>query len=1128
MVASNGKPKKPAQVLKERVATPAKTAGYEPAGNPSFWQRPRDLPLFSFLWIRMMLMEPTIRLGLKMRAAPLYAAEFAYKQGKEWTPGIQAERDEVGAFVLRTLQRIWAHHLGDLLQSQIWGWAGGEATWKLSEANLLEFVSYLPRRAEDVRCRVQEGEIKGVEIKRVVGKGTVNLDMPRGFFTAYAPEAGDFYGTSALYGAFSPWADKWLNGGALDVRRLFMTKDAYRGSRRWYPDREYKLPNGQLIHARELMRMNVEQITSGGVETYPSEYDEHGNPLWKAEDAQVTANPAHILQYPKDCDGEMLRGMDIPDDVLSADNSGSWEGKKVPMCAFYAGLDVWLAQVLRDVRKYNLDPIIKLNFGTKGTDYEIRTKPLAVQAMEQQGESKQDPAQQNGTGRPPQIPLPQRMSLDPVEAVGEGVLSAAELAKAARMALDAAMPETHEFSCLLFNLPGELADAMRQLSLSIPDDDLAADGREMDPHITVKFGLHSNDAEEVRRAIQDEPPVGIQFGEASCFSSAEHDVVKIEIQSNGLRELNRKVSKSLQCTDTYPEYKPHATIAYVKPGLGEDYAKRLNGLAGRTAIFDRVTFSDKQRQHTSIPLLGRATRLAVRMGELRKYGKGSSKPRNTEYDHIEFGLDAQGREHAPAGTSEGGQFVSKGGKQLTARQKQWQDQREKHGALVRNLEDLGRAGTNWRFRIGDTVHEIPWASPRSPVREYGPAEFTPHKGLDYYAVQKLIEAGHDDPSDHAQMDFITPSDQKLFEREINTETAEFLVYHSLERQLEKRPLLPKWGRAINALMGDPDSETFNADALRENDLLSDEAYAHTDAIASKVGDSVDRQMGNRDHDLDATLEAHDAINEMKAEQWRGYIDRAASVSEADLAAFQESVQAARQEGKSQKEVAKEVIASDKPWMILRLPEALAAAKKRKRNGGDSGIRLSTDANGMEHNGPGDGGGQFAKQGEASEKPKNVRKPRKLQATHETIGELVSHVTSKPTKGNDAFVDYAVVSEKEAAAIHAATGLDVAGYFHTIDEAGVLHIVGGHGEGTESGIGHNPVSHQDIARIPEIVATADKISLAGKTDAGADLIRYQKRENGHTFVVEEVRTGRRKLVAKSMWKIAGKKDGDKAE
>lgn len=159
-----------------------------------------------------------------------------------------------------------------------------------------------------------------------------------------------------------------------------------------------------------------------------------------------------------------------------------------------------------------------------------------------------------------------------------------------------------EFSSTQFNLTGELSWEIRQLGEQIDFDDLAEKGRESEPHITVKFGLHTNDADVVRRAVQGCAPVAIQFGPASFFSSDAYDVVKIDVISQGLHDLNRHISENLEVTDTYPDYKPHVTIAYVRPGLGESYAAKLNALQGRVVAFDRITFSDKNRNHFSIPL----------------------------------------------------------------------------------------------------------------------------------------------------------------------------------------------------------------------------------------------------------------------------------------------------------------------------------------------------------------------------------------------------------------------------------------------------------------------------------------------------------------------------------------------
>ena len=50
------------------------------------------------------------------------------------------------------------------------------------------------------------------------------------------------------------------------------------------------------------------------------------------------------------------------------------------------------------------------------------------------------------------------------------------------------------------------------------------------------------------------------------FNSEKYDVIFIEIDSKEIKDLNKKISSELENTDDFPVYKPHVTIAYVKPG----------------------------------------------------------------------------------------------------------------------------------------------------------------------------------------------------------------------------------------------------------------------------------------------------------------------------------------------------------------------------------------------------------------------------------------------------------------------------------------------------------------------------------------------------------------------------------
>lgn len=152
---------------------------------------------------------------------------------------------------------------------------------------------------------------------------------------------------------------------------------------------------------------------------------------------------------------------------------------------------------------------------------------------------------------------------------------------------------------------GNPAHTILNMAAAIPDADLAADGRETRPHVTVKYGLHTNDADEVSRIVKDFGVVQINLGKTSIFPAkdgGEYDVVKIDVESDQLQALNARISKETECTDTHPVYMPHVTIAYVKAGLGEKYVGS-DLVEGQTLSLHRLVFSNKDRVETVIDLL---------------------------------------------------------------------------------------------------------------------------------------------------------------------------------------------------------------------------------------------------------------------------------------------------------------------------------------------------------------------------------------------------------------------------------------------------------------------------------------------------------------------------------------------
>lgn len=159
----------------------------------------------------------------------------------------------------------------------------------------------------------------------------------------------------------------------------------------------------------------------------------------------------------------------------------------------------------------------------------------------------------------------------------------------------------HKFSSTQFNLPKALAKKIEAVAAVIPDEDLADDGRETNPHITVRYGLHTGNAEDVRKVLAGQEPVVVTLSKTSLFESDEYDVVKVDVEGAGLVALNELLGSNLENTQTHSGYSPHVTIAYVKPGTGSKYADD-DSLEGERVTIDHVVFSDQDDKQVKIML----------------------------------------------------------------------------------------------------------------------------------------------------------------------------------------------------------------------------------------------------------------------------------------------------------------------------------------------------------------------------------------------------------------------------------------------------------------------------------------------------------------------------------------------
>lgn len=126
---------------------------------------------------------------------------------------------------------------------------------------------------------------------------------------------------------------------------------------------------------------------------------------------------------------------------------------------------------------------------------------------------------------------------------------------------------------------------------SAPDEQGKEDyGLETEPHVTALYGLTEHEPGPVEKAIAGHGPVKIRLGKMSLFdTNPDYDVLKIDVKGKTLHDLNAKIAK-LPNANTFPDYKPHVTVAYLKKGKGAKYVGDTR-FEGKILTFDTLTFS---------------------------------------------------------------------------------------------------------------------------------------------------------------------------------------------------------------------------------------------------------------------------------------------------------------------------------------------------------------------------------------------------------------------------------------------------------------------------------------------------------------------------------------------------------
>lgn len=122
------------------------------------------------------------------------------------------------------------------------------------------------------------------------------------------------------------------------------------------------------------------------------------------------------------------------------------------------------------------------------------------------------------------------------------------------------------------DLSKELISQIRSMQSSIPsdmlydgeDDIFVENGIQLQLHVTLLYGVDNNI--DISNTISKYSEIKIKAIDVDYFDSENYTVAIVKHESPELTKLHDELKANIENKDSYDEYTPHTTIAYLKKG----------------------------------------------------------------------------------------------------------------------------------------------------------------------------------------------------------------------------------------------------------------------------------------------------------------------------------------------------------------------------------------------------------------------------------------------------------------------------------------------------------------------------------------------------------------------------------
>lgn len=197
----------------------------------------------------------------------------------------------------------------------------------------------------------------------------------------------------------------------------------------------------------------------------------------------------------------------------------------------------------------------------------------------------------------------------------------------------------YKFGNTQVNLPegSEAHKAIRAMQSKIPNEHLAGDGKDVDdPHVTVRYGVKSPG--KIKDYVGSQQPFEAKLGKTIAFPPSEHSdgasPIVAQVESKDLHRMNGEIKNHGDFEPSnFKDYRPHVTVAYVKPEHAAKYTGMKDG-EGKSFPVNSVSLSDRDGKKEAIPMNGKSNKGDAAAPE--QAGAGIKQPASTfkKGDHV--------------------------------------------------------------------------------------------------------------------------------------------------------------------------------------------------------------------------------------------------------------------------------------------------------------------------------------------------------------------------------------------------------------------------------------------------------------------------------------------------------------